>query len=159
MPPSPALPRIPVRKVPGATSFLHHLLRFVISRPASDASLAGLAPDPRPEGAGETIASRGPAAGIRRKKLFRNGRESREMLPLWKVAGEAIPSRGPAAGIRRKKLFRNGRESREMLPLWKGAGETIASRRPVARIRRKSYSATAENRGKCCRCGKGPERQ
>ena len=52
------------------------------------------------------------------EKLFRNGRESREMLPLWKVAGEAMPSRGPAAGIRRKKLFRNGREMRNLLPLW-----------------------------------------
>ena len=57
MPPLDVSPPIG-RKVPGATSFLHHLLGFVISRPASDASLAGLAPDPRPEGAGESAVDR-----------------------------------------------------------------------------------------------------
>ena len=31
----------------------------------------------------ETMASRGSAAGIRWKKLFRNGREMWNLLPLW----------------------------------------------------------------------------
>ena len=50
-PPLEASPPI-VRKVPGETAFLHHLLGFVISRPAPEASLAGPAPDSHPEGAG-----------------------------------------------------------------------------------------------------------
>ena len=58
-----------------------------------------------------------------------------------------------------EKKFRNGRESLEILPLWKGTQETMASRGPAARIRRKRSSTTAENRWKCCRCGKGPKRQ
>ena len=56
-----------------------------------------------------------------------------------------------------EKKFHNGRESREMLPLWKGTGEAMPSRKPIARMRRKSHSATAENRGKCCRCGRRTE--
>ena len=39
-------------KVPGETSFLHHLLRFVISRPVPEGSLAGLVRETHPEGAG-----------------------------------------------------------------------------------------------------------
>ena len=68
----------------------------------------------------ETMASRRPAARIRRKMPFHNGRESREMLPLWKEAREAMPSRRSVERVRRKMMYRNGRESREMLPLWKG---------------------------------------
>ena len=44
-----------------------------------------------------------------------------------------------------------------MLPLWKGTGETMLSRKPIARMRRKRSSTTAENRGKCCRCGRRTE--
>ena len=54
------------------------------------------------------------------KQGFRNGRESREILPLWKEAREAMPSRRSVERVRRKMMYRNGRESRKMLPLWKG---------------------------------------
>ena len=60
------------------------------------------------------------------EKLFRNGRESREMLPLWKVAGEAMPSRGPAAGIRRKKAIpqrQRNAESAAVVVRGKGVSE------------------------------------
>ena len=56
-----------------------------------------------------------------------------------------------------EKKFHNGREMQEMLPLWKGTGETMLSRKPIARMRRKRSSTTAENRGKCCRCGRRTE--
>ena len=36
------------------------------------------------------------------EKPFRNGREMRKLLPLWKVAGETMPSRKPIARMRRK---------------------------------------------------------
>ena len=38
--------------MPGETAFLHHLLEFVIGRPAPGVSLASLAREPHPEGAG-----------------------------------------------------------------------------------------------------------
>ena len=50
-PPSVLLPSA-IRKVPGETAFLHHLLEFVISGPASEASLVAPAREPHPEGAG-----------------------------------------------------------------------------------------------------------
>ena len=43
-----------IRKVPDETAFLHHLLEFVISGPVPEASLAGPAREPLPEGAGES---------------------------------------------------------------------------------------------------------
>ena len=45
----PALNRLPVRKVPTEAVFLRHLLEFVIIQPASEASLTGIVPAPRPE--------------------------------------------------------------------------------------------------------------
>ena len=42
--------------MPTETDFLRHLLEFVKSRPASEASLTGIAPDPRQEG---VLISRG----------------------------------------------------------------------------------------------------
>ena len=36
------------------------------------------------------------------EKKFRNGRESLELVPLWKGTQEAMPSRKPLARIRRK---------------------------------------------------------
>ena len=50
-PPSVFLPSA-IRKVPDETAFLHHLLEFVISGPASEASLVAPAREPHPEGAG-----------------------------------------------------------------------------------------------------------
>ena len=196
------------RKVPGETTFLHHLLDFVIGRPVQEASLAGLAPDPRPEGAEESAIcpspshfglvqpfafpsfqrfraylftpskgvvlsrnSSAPSEGAQFPRVFcspsegaqspgalcracarvfvssclfppseggpnpavsesplegdhvylyRNGRESRKMLPLWKGAGEAMLSRMSVERVQRKMMYRNGRESRKTLPLWKG---------------------------------------
>ena len=58
---SPALPRIPIRKVPTESAFLRHLLEFVGNRPASDAPLAGIAPDSRPEGADRKRFSSSPS--------------------------------------------------------------------------------------------------
>ena len=66
--------------------------------------------------------------------MYRNGRESREMLPLWKEAREAMPSRRSVERVRRKMMYRNGRESRKTLPLWKGAGEAMLSRESVAMV-------------------------
>ena len=62
---------------------------------------------------------RRPVEGVLRKKPCRNGREMREMLPLWKRGKRAMPSGRPVEGVLRKKPCRNGREMREMLPLWK----------------------------------------
>ena len=56
-----ALPRIHVRKVLGETAFPHHLLEFVISRPASEAFLAGPAREPHSEGAGESAVCLSPS--------------------------------------------------------------------------------------------------
>ena len=50
-PPSPTLPGSPIRKVPGQTAFLHHLLDFVITRPAPEVLPGGPAPFFLPEGA------------------------------------------------------------------------------------------------------------
>ena len=48
-------------------------------------------------------------AGVARKMPFRNGRESREMLPLWKGNGGGMPCRRPVEGVRQKGRYRNGR--------------------------------------------------
>ena len=48
-------------KVPTEAAFLHHLLEFVISRPAPEASLAGYAREPHPEGAGRNGLSPPPS--------------------------------------------------------------------------------------------------
>ena len=48
-PVSRAMPRFPLRKVPGEASFLHHLLVFVIAGPASETLVAGVASGPVPK--------------------------------------------------------------------------------------------------------------
>ena len=58
---SPALPVNPIRKVPGETAFLHHLLEFVMGRPAPGVSLASPAREPHPEGAGESAVYPSPS--------------------------------------------------------------------------------------------------
>ena len=58
---SPALPGNPIRKVPGETAFLHHLLEFVMGRPAPGVSLASPAREPHPEGAGRNGLSPPPS--------------------------------------------------------------------------------------------------
>ena len=42
-------------QVPGKTAFCHHLLEYVIIRPASEASLIGIASAPRPKVPGEMV--------------------------------------------------------------------------------------------------------
>ena len=80
-----------------------------------------------------------PRLAVQEKGIMacRNGRELREMLPLWKGNGVGMPCRRPVERVRRKGRRRNGRESREMLPLWKGNGGGIPCRRPVEGVRRK----------------------
>ena len=57
-------------------------------------------------------------ARVPRKMPFRNGRESRVLLPLWWVDGRGMPLRRAVARMPRKMPFRNGRESRVLLSLW-----------------------------------------
>ena len=59
-PPSVLLPSA-IQKVPGEMPFLHHLLEFVISRPAPGVSLASPAREPHPEGAGRNGLSPPPS--------------------------------------------------------------------------------------------------
>ena len=61
---SPALLRLPARKVPTEADFLRHLLEFVIIQPASEASLTGIAPAPRQEGADRSGLSPAPLEGV-----------------------------------------------------------------------------------------------
>ena len=63
--------------------------------------------------------------------MYRNGREMRESVPLWKEAGEAMPSRRSVERVQRKITYRNGSESRESVPLWKGTGKATPSRRSI----------------------------
>ena len=60
---------------------------------------------------------REPVARGQQKKRYRNGRESQEMLPLWKRDGGTMPRREPVERVWQKKPCHNGRESQEMLPL------------------------------------------
>ena len=48
---------------------------------------------------------------------YRNGTESRDLLPLWKEEEDAIRTTEPITRVLRKYLFRNGRKTWEMLPL------------------------------------------
>ena len=59
-PPSVFLPSA-IQKVTGEMPFLHHLLEFVISRPAPGVSLASPAREPHPEGAGESAVYPSPS--------------------------------------------------------------------------------------------------
>ena len=92
---------------------------------------------------------------VQRKITYRNGSESREMLPLWKGTGKATPSRRSVERVRRKMMYRNGRKMRESVPLWKEAGETTPPEGLQQGFGGKSYSAAAEKRGICYRCGRG----
>ena len=76
---SPALPRIPVRKVPAEAAFLRHLLEFVMNGPASEALLAGIAPNTRPEGADRSSFS--PSPSRIRYEQTRLGGHSRRHCP------------------------------------------------------------------------------
>ena len=55
--------------------------------------------------------------GVTGEMPFRNGRESRVLLPLWWVDGRGMPLRRAVARVPRKMPLRNGRESRVLLPL------------------------------------------
>ena len=59
-PPSVLLPSA-IQKVPGEMPFLHHLLEFVISRPAPGVSLASPIRDACPKGAGESAVYPSPS--------------------------------------------------------------------------------------------------
>ena len=97
--------------------------------------------------------------GVRQKGRHRNGRESREMLPLWKGNGGGIPCRRPVEGVRQKGRHHNGRESRKMLPLWKGTEEECHPEGLYRGCGRRGGTTTAGNCGKCCRCGMGTEEE
>ena len=77
------------------------------------------------------------------------------MLPLWKRNRMAMRSRRPAAGVPRERSCRNGSEMRKMVPLWKGGERRMWRRGAVVGEQWERHAATAENRGKCCRCGRG----
>ncbi len=63
-------------------------------------------------------ASTGILSRIHRFSLFRNGSESREMLPLWIGPEAHTTTTSVLSRIHRFSLFRNGRELRKTLPLW-----------------------------------------
>ena len=67
---------------------------------------------PAPSNVGRTVAKR------TEKWPYRNGTESRDLLPLWKEEEDAIRTTEPITRVLGKYLFRNGRKTREMLPLW-----------------------------------------
>ncbi len=67
---------------------------------------------PAPSNVGRTVAKR------TEKWPYRNGTESRDLLPLWKEEEDAIRTTEPITRVLRKYLFRNGRKTWEMLPLW-----------------------------------------
>ena len=66
--------------------------------------------------------------GVRAGMWHRNGTESRDLLPLWKVDGVAIPFRESLEMVMQERRNRNGTESRDLLPLWKQDGEAIPFR-------------------------------
>ena len=102
----------------------------------------------RKENVAQGVCSRGTVG-----KACRNGRESREVLPLWKRNRMAMRSRRPAAGVPRERLCRNGSEMRKLLPLWKRAKVECGPWSLYQRCREKGNAATAAKCGKCCRCG------
>ena len=67
---------------------------------------------PAPSNVGRTVAKR------TEKWPYRNGTESRDLLPLWKEEEDAIRTTEPITRGLGKYLLRNGRKTREMLPLW-----------------------------------------
>ena len=68
--------------------------------------------------------------------LFRNDRESREMLPLWMGLETYTASTGVLSRIHRFPLFRNGSELRKTLPLWKVPETHTAATSILSRIHR-----------------------
>ena len=68
---------------------------------------------------------------------FRNGTESRNLLPLWQRDRGTMPSRRPTERVQRKRALRNGTESRNLLPLWRRGKGEMPSRRPTERVQRK----------------------
>ena len=52
---------------------------------------------------------------------YHNGRELRDLLPLWKGNGRGMLLRRAVAGMLREMQFCNGRELRDLLPLWNDA--------------------------------------
>ena len=102
--------------------------------------------------------------GVRAGMWHRNGTESRDLLPLWKEDGVAIPFRKLLEMALQERRHRNGTESRDLLPLWKQDGVAIPFRKLMEWqsrsesswrwLCRKGGTATAPNRGICCRCGK-----
>ena len=101
-------------KVPGKSPFLHHLLDFVINRPASEASLAGPDPDPCPEGADKSVIS--PAPAIRRRGYGSRGspRGDACRLRAGAVRGRCVTC---ACGLRRRppgpcRRWRRSRDGR-----------------------------------------------
>ena len=64
---------------------------------------------------------RRPVSWVMWKRLCRNGRELRDLLPLWNEGGLTMPRRRPVSGVREEMPYRNGRELRDLVPLWKDA--------------------------------------
>ena len=75
-----------------------------------------------------------PTTGVCAWMCYRNGTESRNLLPLWKEDGVAIPFRKLLEMALQERRNRNGTESRDLLPLWEddtGKGmPQITVRRP-----------------------------
>ena len=80
--------------------------------------------------------------GVASDTQYRNGSESREMVPLRKGASVGMCFRRLVVGVASDARYRNGSESRETMPLRKGASVGMCFRRLV-------------NSGKRCRCGNG----
>ena len=82
-----------------------------------------------------------PTTGVCAWMCYRNGTESRNLLPLWKEDGEAIPFREFLAMVLRERRNRNGTESRDLLPLWGEGGGGRRGRR--GQCRRSDYRPPA----------------
>ena len=62
----------------------------------------------------------GSVDGIASLPLFRNGREMRKMVPLWRKRGIIKRFVWSVYEEEKMRLFCNGMEIRKTLPLWKG---------------------------------------
>ena len=60
-----------------------------------------------------------PVAVVLLERRYRNGSESRNLLPLWKEDGGTVPSGEPVAVALQERRHHNGTEKRVLLPLWK----------------------------------------
>lgn len=88
------------------------------------------------------------------KTWCRNGRESREMVPLRKGNGWRMPFREPVEQVWRGGPYRNGSKLRKTVPLWCVSEGTMLFRESETGGRHERVTATAVNRVKSCRCGK-----